>query len=353
MKERIHWIDVAKGLMIIGMVINHIPNYCNRLDVDISSFPWFLTFGNAYGVFTMQSFFILSGYTTNFNQEFKTFFLKQVKGLLIPYLAFTLICSTIAYFTWGESLFVDCFGERWSFLVESYWFLTALFVAKVLMYFISRLSKKKIVELGGGILLLVLGIAVSEYYSEMPEPSHWHNWFHYRNGLCMAVFLPVGYYLNKYKVVERYGLWIGILYCVVYCITFLMTLLEIPNSSYLAAPSYTHYLVPNLAEVNGFLLIPSYLFYTIAGSVMVFWLSQKIVKNGTLEFFGKTSLTIYCVHFTFLMLFVMTLSPLIPHENFIGAGCLFFAIAITTLASSALVAWLFEKRPLKYMIGKF
>ena len=53
-KDRIHWIDIAKGLMIIGMVLNHIP-YCNRLGVNISSFPWWLTFGNAYGGFTMQS----------------------------------------------------------------------------------------------------------------------------------------------------------------------------------------------------------------------------------------------------------------------------------------------------------
>ena len=112
--------------MIIGMVLNHIP-YCNRLGVNISSFPWWLTFGNAYGGFTMQSFFILSGYTTNFNQEFWSFYLKQIKGLLIPYVTFTLICSAIAHFAWGDSFYVNCFGERWFFLMESYWFLTALF----------------------------------------------------------------------------------------------------------------------------------------------------------------------------------------------------------------------------------
>ena len=81
MKERVHWIDVAKGLMMIGMVLNHIINYSAKMGVDISSFPWGEV-GSVYGVFTMQSFFILSGYTTNFNHKFKTFMWKQVKGLL-------------------------------------------------------------------------------------------------------------------------------------------------------------------------------------------------------------------------------------------------------------------------------
>lgn len=155
-KDRIHWIDIAKGLMIIGMVLNHIPNYCNRLEVDMSSFPWWLTFGNAYGVFTMQSFFILSGYTTNFNQDFKTFMLKQVKGLLIPYMTFTVFCSIIAYYAWSTPFFIDCYGERWNFIMESYWFLTALFFAKVLIFLINKITKCKIVELGGG--YFVVGI---------------------------------------------------------------------------------------------------------------------------------------------------------------------------------------------------
>lgn len=200
---------------------------------------------------------------------------------------------------------------------------------------------------------MVVSIAISEFYSNMPEPTHWHNWFHYRNGLSMAIFLPIGYYLKKYQVVEKYVLKIGIIYCVLYCATYLMTLLEIPNANYIAAPSYTHYLVPHLADVNGFLLIPSYLFYTVAGSVMVFGLSQYIAKNSLLEFLGRTSLTIYCIHFTFLILFVRLLSCFIPYENLLGAGVIFFAIAITTITSSAFVAWIFEKKPLKYFIGKF
>ena len=127
MGKRVNWIDIAKGLMIIGMVLNHIPNYCNRLGVDISFFSgiWGLTFGHAYGVFTMQSFFILSGYTTNFDHGFLLFLKKQVKGLLIPYASVTLLFGLIGYLAWDEAFYIDVFGEKWNFLIESYWFLTA------------------------------------------------------------------------------------------------------------------------------------------------------------------------------------------------------------------------------------
>ena len=353
-KNRIHWIDVAKGLMIIGMVLNHIANYGHRMGVDLYTFPWNFTIGHAYGVFTMQSFFILSGYTLNCNQDVWTFLKKQIKSLLIPYFSFTIVFSLLALIAWGDSLIIDCYGERWSFLVESYWFLTALFVAKVAVFFLHKLTKNNnLMVLGGGILFVIAGIAISEYYSGTPEPSHWHNWFHYRNGLCMAVFLTIGSYLKKYQIVERYGIKIGIGYCVLYCITYLMLLLGVPGSQYLAAPNYTHYLDPNLNNVNGFLLIPSYLFYCTAGSIMVFRIAQKIKNSKMFEYFGRTSLIIYCVHFTFLKLSIDILSDYMSVSGIFTSGVFWGIVAIVTLTASALMAMLFERKPFNYLIGKF
>lgn len=169
----------------------------------------------------------------------------------------------------------------------------------------------------------------------------------------MAIFLPIGYYLKKYQVIEKYGFKIGIAYCVLYCITYMMVILEIPLSNYLAAPSYTHCLVPNLSEVNGFLLIPSYLFYTTTGSILVFWISRMVNISKVLEYFGRMSLTIYCIHFTFLTLFANIFSSYIHHESLFGAGALFLTVAVFTLMASAIVAWIFERKPFSYFIGKF
>lgn len=150
MKERVHWIDIAKGAMIIGMVLNHINLFCSRAGVDMSAFPWNFMIGHAYGVFTMQSFFILSGYTSNFNDEPAVFLKKQVKSLLVPWLAFSLL-RAVGNLAMGESLIVEQFGENYLCLAEGYWFLTALFMSKVMVYFFRRLSSNKVVELGGGL----------------------------------------------------------------------------------------------------------------------------------------------------------------------------------------------------------
>lgn len=355
MKERLHWVDIAKGLMIVGMVANHIPNICNGNSINLSSFPWWII-GGAYGVFTMQSFFILSGYTSNFEQNTWTFLKKQVKGLLLPYLTFTIICTGFSYLKWGDAFIYTSFGEECFFLFDGFWFLTALFVAKVLAFFMHKLFKNKaLLEVGGGILLLIIGIAISEYYSERPEPSHWHNWFHYRNGLCMTVFITLGSLLKNKKLIDRYGILITMVYCAAYLLfTFLPKYLFDPNSYiYFAAPCYTHYLSPNLSDVNGFLLIPSYLFYTTFGSMMIIWLSKKMGKNVLLEYLGRVSLVIYCVHFTILRLSAGLLSGFITTDGMLGAAAFFFIVGGITLLISAMIAWLFERRPLNYLIGKF
>lgn len=116
MRERVHWIDIAKGLMILGMVLNHIPILCGSNGVVLSSFPWGMTLGNAYGVFTMQSFFVLSGYTSNFDQTPSVFFIKQIKGLILPYVTFTLVCYGFAHYAWGDSFWYDAFGEEFFLL---------------------------------------------------------------------------------------------------------------------------------------------------------------------------------------------------------------------------------------------
>lgn len=350
-KERVHWIDIAKGVMIIGMVLNHIPNLSNRLGVDLSSFPWGLTLGSAYGVFTMQSFFILSGYTSNFDQSPSLFFLKQIRSLLLPYISFSLICSGVAYLLWDEPFYYQSFGERYFFLVDGYWFLTSLFIAKCLVFLLHRMSKSKVIELVGSIVLLVIGIAISEFYSDMEEPSHYHNWFHYRNGLCMTVFITIGYLLKKYQIVEKYGGKIGIIYCVTYCITYPMPHFHIPFAKYLAAPFYTHYFSPSLAEINGFLIIPSYLFYTITGSIMIFWMCQKIGKLSWMEYLGQESLIIYCVHFTFLKIYINTFSFL-QTDGLFKASFFFILIAFFSILSSTIIAKVFKYKPFQYLVGK-
>ena len=147
-KERLHWIDIAKGLMIIGMILNHIPNYTLKASLEFH-LPWWLI-GNIFGVFTMQTFFLLSGYTSNFNIGFKPFFVKLCKGLLIPYFSFTILFKIIGILFLGEGIFEQIGDENIFFLIEGYWFLTALFVAKLILYGLVKISKDSLIAVMGG-----------------------------------------------------------------------------------------------------------------------------------------------------------------------------------------------------------
>lgn len=346
--ERIHWVDIAKGLMIIGMVLNHIPGVCSNYGIDISSFK-FGPIGYVYGVFTMQTFFLLSGYTSNFDKGFGEFLKKQIKSLIIPYIFFLPLIFVIV-----KKMTMEVFGENYLLFVEGYWFLTALFLAKILAYALHRINNQ-ILEWVGGILLLFIGVAINEWYSGAPEPSHYHNWFHYRNGLCMTIFITLGYYLRKSKIlsfINHYGIWIAIGYMVIYGATRLLYL-RYNFMVYFIAPSYTHYFVPNLNNVNGFLIIPSYLFYTITGSSIVIWFSMLINHCRWLEYLGRKTLIVYCVHFSLLCFYITFLSHYMVVDSLITAMLFFVIIAVVTMTSCAVIAKIFDYKPMMWLLGKF
>ena len=151
-KERLHWIDIAKGLMIIGMILNHIPNFTSKAGFGFNA-PWWLI-GHFYGVFTMQTFFLLSGYTSNFNIGFKPFLVKLCKGLLIPYFSFTILFKFIGILFLGEGIFEQIGDENMFFLLEGFWFLSALFLAKLILYGFVKVSRDSLIAVMGGHLLL-------------------------------------------------------------------------------------------------------------------------------------------------------------------------------------------------------
>ena len=81
--ERVEWIDCAKGIGIILVIMGH--SICPD-----TLLYWLYTFH-------MPLFFFLSGLTFNFDKyfEFKSFVISKIKSLLIPYALLSLI-----YFVW-------------------------------------------------------------------------------------------------------------------------------------------------------------------------------------------------------------------------------------------------------------
>ena len=72
------------------------------------------------------------------------------------------------------------------------WFLPALFLGKSLTWTFAKMNNNRSFVFVCLIIVLLLGFAITQTYIEMPDPAHYHNYFHYRNGLCMAIFIYIG-----------------------------------------------------------------------------------------------------------------------------------------------------------------
>lgn len=147
--SRMEWIDSAKA---IGMVLVYI-GHCGIPGLNQYIY-----------LFHMPLFFIISGFLWNVEKnrdmEFKTFAQKKFKAYIIPYFKIAVICFTI----YGLGLNLIRLGglteeywtqlEKFVFGIVIYsrgtvewlpqcspiWFLTCLFVAEIIYYFLLRLK---------------------------------------------------------------------------------------------------------------------------------------------------------------------------------------------------------------------
>lgn len=129
MKERQLWIDLLKGFGIILVTFAHLsPNYL--LEKQIYSFH-------------MCLFFFISGYLFKDGQNKKSYIIKKIKNLLIPFLIWNLICSgiellirhdVVAFF---HKLFIIDGDLCWNAPI---WFLLILFATEIIFLFLQNVK---------------------------------------------------------------------------------------------------------------------------------------------------------------------------------------------------------------------
>ena len=136
MKKRIGYLDMAKGLAIILVIIGHSSFVPLRAKILLY-------------VFHIPLFFFLSGFTLNVTKykSFKEYFLSKAKSLVVPF-----FCLNIFVFLF--QLFVMYPEQVFSFNLIHFtkqlllsdrlhvyfqlWFLNVMFLAHVFSYFILR-----------------------------------------------------------------------------------------------------------------------------------------------------------------------------------------------------------------------
>ena len=198
-------VSISKGIGILLMVIGHAgcPNY-------MRSFIY---------VFHMPLFFFLSGYCfkERYFSEPRTFLLKRIKGLYLPYIKYALLFLLLhnmffylniyngEYGFNGKASFIYTFKD---FLVRGFniitrmtdseqllggfWFLKQLLLASIIGFFTIRLFNRK------GVVVLII-ITYILLWTNIYIPFWGINWLSFLS----ASFFVIGYNFSKVKKVSH------------------------------------------------------------------------------------------------------------------------------------------------------
>jgi fucose 4-O-acetylase-like acetyltransferase len=167
MSKRIEYLDIAKGIGILLVVLGH-----NDFEV-ISLFVQRLIYS-----FHMPLFFFLSGYFLNTAIPFFDFFKKRFNALLKPYLftIFLIYFTSVSFEKMGFNTAIQrtvksLYGSGYYLDWVQLWFLPQLFVVSLYAFlFIALVGKVHNRWVRWGILLATLGLALPFLNAFYPFP---------------------------------------------------------------------------------------------------------------------------------------------------------------------------------------
>lgn len=270
--NRIEWIDAAKGIAIILVVLGHFISANSFLNRFISSFhmPLF---------FTLSGIFVIKKLDVNFKAHFS----NRFRRLIIPYLLFGLFL--LQPFNWIYFHFIipaaqtpllqrwfaqliglhNDWGNEWySFL----WFLPCLFCADLIVWSIWKYSYRYRIYL----LTAVFGIGILYYLTTNRSLP-----FRINTAAIAVIFIALGYFLK-----DR-----------IEC--FSKTMIVVNLICYIACWAGNHFspmIMFDSKYEHIYLSIPASIFATI----VVLYISKYATQISLLSLLGKQSLIIYILH---------------------------------------------------------
>lgn len=181
------WLDIAKGIAIILMVLGH-----TSIPHELSNFIW---------AFHMPLFFIASGYTTNWGKRsFMQFILHKTKTIILPFVIYSVILLLLTQES-SESVTM-LFLIRNGWISWALWFIPVLFFATVLGKLLFSVRNKSFMTILVMCLLLV-GIMLS--YNKIYLP------WSLSTVPVATIFVIVGTKLRQYNNIITNSQWWQIL----------------------------------------------------------------------------------------------------------------------------------------------
>ena len=318
MKQRIEWLDVMKGILILFVILSHnYPSFIYRRFFT----PFFLTM-----------FFFVSGYTFSVKSNFRDFLKNKCYRLGIPFVILGGIRVSISCIMFRQDIresVVDFLLQK-SCKGDEMWFVSCLITASILFYFIVNLfeqqDEKKILALSAGISLLGLFDICALKIKFIWELEI----------ACMMLFyMALGFYCRKKDVLNN---WIiqhqKVILCFFY--GYILSIISVYNDVDIHAERMS----------NPVMFVLSSLIVVLPLVWISQWLSKRKVKR-ILIFLGQNTLFYYAFSGIgrILLYGVMQRVGIIPD--------LYIAPVVCTVISALLLAYpaILVKKYVPWMMG--
>ncbi|MCD8208851.1 MAG: acyltransferase family protein [Bacteroidales bacterium] len=279
-KQRIAWIDIAKGICIFAVMFGHIG--VDEVNYVVYSFH-------------LTVFFILSGYTARQEDLSKDYLNKKFRSLMVPYFV-TCLCVTLMdvinqILYWQDASVSGIFSVVYNDIVRSFmasglntnlgsttvngyigaiWFLPALFFALIMTQLLLKYIKKPLVRFAISLALMVAAILSSEFIW-LP--------FSVQSAACGVFFILFGYELKQHADrFERFN-W---KHCLI-CLAVFLVCVFLRRSTIVFATASTDDLLLGLIA-------------SICSSLVILYVARHLGKCRPLAWVGRNSLLFLCVH---------------------------------------------------------
>ncbi len=151
MSSRLIWLDIAKGIAILLMIVGH-----TSIPVVLSDFIW---------AFHMPLFFIASGWTTNWQKaDVIGFTRRKIRTLIVPFLIYSSVVLLI-HVLQGWVNFNHWISNGW--ISYALWFIPVLFFASLIAKLIYGIKNRYYV-IGCAIIFAAISGVLSFYKIQLP-----------------------------------------------------------------------------------------------------------------------------------------------------------------------------------------
>lgn len=305
-KNRIRFVDITRGAAIILVILSH---------VHAPMMSW-------ASPFFIPVFFVVSGYCTTRLVRIE----EKSKKLLLPYLLFTVILF-LCYRTFKPVNFVGALYARWCLYPLGYepnvyllrsgngplWFLTAMFVAFLIVRYLQNTQKPFLM----GLCCLIISYAMSYLPILLPWSID--------TAFIFAVFILTGKKVRNYGILNK----ITPLHIVIMATLYSMLVWCCGDINY-SVRQYGYSLL---------ILLPA----SLLGSLLLMKAASYIEETRIghlLSKIGHESLTIFCLHIPFLDFWNTVFHSLFPNMSATISGLL---VTVLILICTYPIALLFSR----------